>query len=479
MSGYTAVPLSPLHPQNLVEYYVNDSNAKLIVVTTEYVDLGHRVSKNCKTKLLILDEKLRQNASQMNPCKKSDMEGGLPPDFYNKSNAMILYTSGTTGQPKGVLLTHKNVIAQVTCLINAWKWSEKDTLLHTLPLHHVHGIVNALLCPQYIGAKCIMLPKFDSNTVWAYLLGINTNPDDRRISVYMAVPTIYSRLINEYQKVFSGDSKMVEYIRTTLKNRVRLMVSGSAPLPMTVYEKWLQISGHKLLERYGMTEIGMCLSNVYDSNRTPGYVGVPLPGVSVRLVRKIDDGEDNYISLLESTNVKGVVDTKVTSNWDSADNPIGELQVKGNNVFREYYNKPQATEQEFTIDGWFKTGDVAEYSLANKKFKLLGRQNVDIIKSGGYKISALSIETYILEHPRIADCAVVGVKDVEWGQIIVALVVLKPNVESLNIDEFKQWTKTKMPRYCAPKEVKVISVLPKNLMGKVNKKELIQNLAAL
>ncbi|KRT78177.1 AMP-binding protein, partial [Oryctes borbonicus] len=364
MSGHIAVPLSPRHPQNLLEYYANDSNAKLIVASTEYTDLIHRVSKNCKTKLLILDDKLRQNASQMNPVKMSDMEGGLSPDFYNKSNAMILYTSGTTGQPKGVLLSHKNIVSQITCLIDSWKWTEKDTLLHTLPLHHVHGIVNALLCPQYIGAKCIMLPKFDSNTVWAYLLGINTNPDDRRISVYMAVPTIYTRLINEHQKVFSGDSKMVEYIRTTLKNRVRLMVSGSAPLPATVYEKWLEISGHKLLERYGMTEIGMCLSNVYDSDRTPGYVGVPLPGVSVRLARKIDDGEDNYLTLLESTNVKGVVDTKVTANQDSEGNPIGELQVKGNNVFREYYNKPQATEQEFTIDGWFKTGDIAEYSLA-------------------------------------------------------------------------------------------------------------------
>lgn len=254
----------------------------------------------------------------------------------------------------GVLLSHKNIVCQTTCLIDAWKWTEKDTLLHTLPLHHVHGIVNALLCPQYIGAKCIMLPKFDSNTVWAYLLGINTNPDDRRISVYMAVPTIYSKLINEYQKVFSGDSKMVEYIRTTLKNRVRLMVSGSAPLPANIYNKWLDISGHRLLERYGMTEIGMCLSNEYHSDRAPGFVGVPLPGVSIRLVRKIDDGEDNYLTLLESGNTKGVVETKL-SGWNEAGNPVGELQVKGNSVFREYYNKPHATQQEFTIDGMLET----------------------------------------------------------------------------------------------------------------------------
>lgn len=147
------------------------------------------------------------------------------------------------------MISHKNLQSQITTLVDAWKWSPNDVLLHTLPLHHVHGIVNALLCPLYIGAKTIMLKKFNANTVWSFLLGITAQPDDRKTNVYMGVPTIYYKLVDEYHKVFKDDPKMVEHIKNTLKNKVRLMISGSAPMPMTLHEKWLEISGHSLLHR--------------------------------------------------------------------------------------------------------------------------------------------------------------------------------------------------------------------------------------
>lgn len=149
----------------------------------------------------------------------------------------------------GVVLSHKNLQSQITTLLDFWKWSSNDTILHTLPLHHVHGIVNALLCPLYIGAKTVMLKKFNANTVWSYLLGVGAKPDERKITVYMAVPTIYAKLIDEYKRVFKDDPKMVEYIRNTLKNKMRLMISGSAPLPASIFNKWLELSGHSLLER--------------------------------------------------------------------------------------------------------------------------------------------------------------------------------------------------------------------------------------
>ncbi|KAJ8970929.1 hypothetical protein NQ317_017247 [Molorchus minor] len=262
LSGQIAVPLSPLHPKNILLYYANDTNSKLLITTSQYAELMQRVSKNTHSHLHVLDNKLNLKCSQKVTENQSDLEAGLPLDFYDKNDALILYTSGTTGSPKGVLLSHKNLQSQITTLLDVWKWTWNDVLLHTLPLHHIHGIVNALLCPLYIGAKTIMLDKFNSNTVWSYLLGVNAKPDDRKITVYMAVPTIYSKLIEEYEKVFANDPKMVEYIKNTLQSKIRLMVSGSSPLPATVFDKWQEISGHQLLERYGMTETGMILSNM-------------------------------------------------------------------------------------------------------------------------------------------------------------------------------------------------------------------------
>lgn len=206
-----------------------------------------RIAKNTHSNLHVLDDKLKLNAVGKCASQPSDFDI----DHIQNENALIIYTSGTTGSPKGVVLTHQNLTAQINTLVNAWKWREDDVILHTLPLHHIHGIVNALLCPLYAGAKTVMLQKFDANAVWSNLLGLNVNalPDERKISVFMGVPTIYSKLIEEYHKVFCSDAKMIEYIKASLKNKVRLMVSGSAPLPTPLYNKWLEISGHRLLER--------------------------------------------------------------------------------------------------------------------------------------------------------------------------------------------------------------------------------------
>lgn len=469
ISGQIAVPLSYLHPQTMLEYYVMDCNAKLLVCPKKYADLMQRVAKNTSKPLYVLDEKLCQGSARKFPSKKSDMEAGLSPDFYNRANAMILYTSGTTGNPKGVVLSHKNLVSQTTSLLDAWQWTNADTLLHCLPLHHVHGIVNALLCPLYIGAKCIMLPRFDSTTVWSHLLGINTRASEGKISVFMAVPTIYMKLIQEYERVFAGDTKMMEYIRHTLRTKLRLMVSGSAPLPTPIFDKWLEISGHSLLERYGMTEIGMCLSNPYVGKRKPGYVGLPLPGVSVRLV----DPQDHII--LEASNHEGKLSTNYTSNEEHLQ---GELQVKGDSIFREYFNRPEATAKDLSSDGWFKTGDIASFCVKDGIFKLLGRSNVDIIKTGGYKVSALEIETHLLAHPNILECAVLGVEDKEgvWGQQVVAVIVLRDPMVHLNLDSLRTWAKGKMAEYAVPKVLKLVPVIPRNVMGKINKKNLVKEL---
>lgn len=407
------------------------------------------------------------------------IEGALDSHFYANSNATILYTSGSTAKPKGVVLTHKNIDAQIGCLVDAWKFNQNDCLLHVLPLNHVHGLVNALLCPLYVGGKTIMLPFFDGNTVWSKLLNVNTKSKDR-INMLMGVPTIYKILIEEYKKIFSKNPKMCEYIKSHCETKIRLMVSGSAPLPAPVFHQWRDITGHRLLERYGMTEVGMAISNTYIEDkirkREPGAVGMPLPGVTIKIADPVSGksllemkGESakgfwrNDQSIFESDSIIG------------EEKPVsGDLYVKGENVFKEYFGKPEETKKEF-IHGWFKTGD--SVSFENNTFKILGRTNIDIIKSGGFKISALQIETYLLEHPSIGDVAVVGLPDVTWGQKVAAIIVPndKKEIENeLEINKFKDWCLTRMASYSVPTVVKFVDKLPRNPMGKINKKDLLE-----
>ena len=221
----------------------------------------------------------------------------------------------------------------------------------------------------------------------------------------------------------------------------RLMVSGSAALPISTLEKWEKISGHTLLERYGMTEMGMAISNPYKGIRKPGHIGVPLAGVMIRIV-----DENNQ------TVAQGI---------------SGEIQVKGPNVFKEYWGQLEATEESFE-DGWFKTGDIAVFE--NGSYKILGRDSVDIIKSGGYKISALEIEELLRKHPAINDCAVVGIPDEEWGEIIGASLIMTSDQET--IGGIKEWLKGKLPGYKIPRKYLIQIDLPRNVMGKVTKKVL-------
>lgn len=401
----------------------------------------------------------------------------LNSQFYRKANALILYTSGSTGLPKGTVISHRNLQAQTQCLADAWNINSDDRILHLLPLNHVHGSVNALLCPLSVGAKVHMLSQFDPATVWSTLLNVNL-PSKDRVNLFMAVPTIYSLLIAEYDKVFGKNERMVEYIREQCEKKIRLMISGSAPLPATVFEAWHQITGHKLLERYGMTEIGMVLSNPLICDKTrdrlPGYVGAPLPDAEVKLV------DDNRVLVqVLGKREQGIWSSKPDPQLETANirsnekrEFIGELYVRGPSVFVEYYNKPDETENAFD-DGWFKTGDVAKYE--NGIFKILGRKNVDIIKTGAYKVSALEIETHLMEYPLIADVCVVGVPDPVWGQKIAALIVAKDASNPVTMKTLTAWCEERIASYQIPTIVKCVAELPRNAMGKLNKKEIVRD----
>lgn len=419
-AGGIAVPLCTKHPFSSIEYVINDTNASTIICSKEYEELLTPF-KSKEIRFLPLDE-------------IGDVIIQLPV-FDTSRRAMILYTSGTTGSPKGVVSTHHNIEAQITSLVTSWEWSKEDHILNILPLHHVHGIINILSCALWSGACCEFLPKFDARKVLALF-------KEGTLNLFMAVPTIYYKLIAQYELLPIEDQKEI----SNQLEQFRLMVSGSAALPISVLEKWKGISGQTLLERYGMTEMGMAISNPYRGERRPGHIGQPLAGIQIRIA----DEQDQVLSAGQT----------------------GEIQVKGPNVFQEYWNKPAATQKTFTKDGWLKTGDIAV--LANNYYRILGRNSVDIIKSGGYKISALEIEEVLRTYPTIKDCGVVGVPDEEWGEIIAASLILNSPNDSFDIPALQTWLKDKLPSYQLPRKYIIQEDLPRNVMGKVTKKALVE-----
>jgi malonyl-CoA/methylmalonyl-CoA synthetase len=277
-----------------------------------------------------------------------------------------------------------------------------------------------------------MLPRFDANTVWDHLAG-------GRLTLFMAVPTTYAKLIAAWES--ASLARRAELTRACA--RLRVMVSGSAALPVSILQRWKEISGHTLLERYGMTEIGMALSNPLRGERVSGSVGIPLPGVEVQLV-----GDD--------------------ANPVPSGTP-GEIEVRGPNVFAEYWGKPETTRDAFR-DGWFRTGDTA--MVEGSVYRILGRTNVDILKTGGHKVSALEIEEVLRKHPAVAECAVVGVPDPEWGERVAAAVVLHDGV-ALDLSSLRAWAKESLAPHKLPSRLLVLEALPRNAMGKVMKPALV------
>ncbi|CUE70897.1 long-chain-fatty-acid-CoA ligase, putative [Bodo saltans] len=415
-----------------------------------------------------------------------------------QNDSLMIYTSGTTAKPKGVVHTHSSIDNQVDVLRRAWRWTAEDTILNTLPLHHVHGVVNVLLCALTSGAHCIMSP-FDNATRIAHRL------DQGDISLFMGVPTMYTKLIDA---VSSFSPIEQTGWRGAVSQNIRLMVSGSAALPVPVLERFRAFSGHTLLERYGMTEVGMALSQPYNAQgRIPGTVGAPLPGVDTLLIGAKED------------------EAKTAGAKETAASPVltnGALALRSKSLFDRYWRNPKATMGELVVDDatglhYFASGDTVgqipapvlpssstkttSLSPSAPHFQILGRTSVDIIKHKGYKLSALEIETALLQEPNaFTEVAVFGFPREDVDEEVVAVValhshLLKTLLPSFTIpkdddtqqlsfapsavnDQLRKIGRHHLAHYKAPSRYIVVEKIPRNAMGKVNKKDLKKRVAA-
>ncbi|MGA5793092.1 acyl-CoA synthetase [Streptomyces cellulosae] len=359
--------------------------------------------------------------------------GSVPDDRERgpEDPALIVYTSGTTGPPKGAVIPRRSIASTLDALADAWRWTDADVLVHGLPLFHVHGLVLGTLGPLRRGGSVRYLGRFTTEGVAREL--------NSGATMLFGVPTMYHRIA----EALPAEPDLVRAL-----SGARLLVSGSAALPVHDHERITAATGARVVERYGMTETLMNTSVRVDGETRPGSVGVPLPGVELRLVE--EDG------------------TPVTS-YDGE--TVGEIQVRGPNLFTEYLNRPDATAEAFTADGWFRTGDMAVRDPSGD-VRIVGRKATDLIKSGGYKIGAGEIENALLEHPGVREAAVTGEPDADLGERIVAWVVPADPQSPPGLEELADHVAARLAPHKRPRVVRHLDVLPRNDMGKIMKRAL-------
>ena len=423
-AGFVYLPLNTAYRASEMAYFIENASPSVVVCAPKNFGwIAQTAFARGTAHIFTLDEPA-QGRNSGSLLSRAVHFGDRFDTVHRHSDdlAAILYTSGTTGRSKGAMLTHGNLVSNIATLHDVWQWQQGDVLLHALPLFHIHGLFVAAHGALYSGSKMISLPKFDSSEVIRHL---------PRSTIFMGVPTYYVRLL--------ADSA---FLREVCAN-MRLFISGSAPLLSDTFVQFAELTGHKILERYGMSETAMLTSNPYQGPRKPGTVGPALPGVSVRIV-----------------DADGLA---------CADNTVGEIQVKGPNVFKGYWQMPDKTAEEFTDDGYFKTGDVGFFD-DDHYLNIVGRSK-DLIITGGYNVYPKEIEALIDELPGVLESAVIGVPHPDFGEAVVAVIVPRAGV-TLVEQEIIQALKNSVANFKVPKQVHFVDELPRNAMGKVQKNRL-------
>ena len=424
-AGYVFLPLNTAYQSAEIEYFIGNAEPAVVVCTPRNFGWVSKIAFTAGTKHVFTLGDDRTGSLLERAVHCSDRH--TPAVKADDDLAAILYTSGTTGRSKGAMLSHGNMRSNAVMLKDYWGWRPGDVLIHALPIFHVHGLFVAIHAALLNGSKMIWLGKFDPRVV------IEKMPE---ATVFMGVPTLYVRMLAE------------PALTREAARHMRLFIAGSAPLLIETFTEWQRRTGHTILERYGMSETIMLTSNPYaadarygnQSERRGGTVGFPLPGVGLRV--RGDDGAELPVG------------------------EIGGIQVKGPNVFSGYWRMPEKTAEEFTADGWFKTGDVGKVDERGY-VSIVGRSK-DLIISGGYNVYPAEIEGYINEMPGVAESALVGVPHPDFGEVGVAVVIAKPGAQ-LDGEAIITALKGQLANFKIPKRCFVATELPRNTMGKVQK----------
>ena len=423
-SGIIPLPINPVYTDDELRYFLSDSGARLLIAEEGSQPLIEPIQRAVSSveKVMYAEPSGRRWAERGVTVQPFVSPFAAQPD----DGAIMFYTSGTTGPPKGCIMSQKSCVINLQRIIEAWGITREDRLMHVLPLNHGHGLYVALTGCLLAGCFILLKDAFDAEEVLKEI-------DEYQLSLFMGVPTHYHRFLK-----VGGAS------RFSLSS-TRLFVSGSAPLPEEVFKAFEQRFGHTILERYGMTEIGIHLTNPLNGRRLAGKVGLPLPGTEARIA-DISTGQ-----ILEQ-------------------GEVGELVVRGPNVFSGYWKKPEETEKSFSTDRWFKTGDLAKVDESGY-FSIVGRIK-DLIISGGLNISPLEVEKALNTHRSILESAVIGVPDSDFGERVVAYIVLKERCKPPSLKEIQDKCREHLAGYKKPKDICFVDQLPRNTLGKVLKKEL-------
>lgn len=426
--GAISLPLNPAYPASELRYFLHDAEIRLLFTYSDKRgDASAAVADLAACQQVVCIDNDADFAALTGGFSADESPAPLPDD--PGLTALMIYTSGTTGRPKGAQLSHGNLTANLNSLHTAWGWREDDVLLHILPIFHVHGLIVALHGALNAGATALLMRVFQAEDCLRTL-------EARQCTVLMAVPTIHRRLVSASNAT------------TVNLSHMRLITSGSDRLPDDLFARFERVFGHRLLERYGMSETSMLTSNPLRGERRIGSVGLPLPGVAVRIVNPEDDSP-------------------------LPDGEVGEVQVRGDNVTRGYWRQPEKTAEAFTADGWFRTGDLG-LREPDGYYTLKGRAK-DLIISGGYNIYPPEVERVLAAHPGVTASAVIGCPNDEWGETVTAVVVKRPGAR-VTEDEIIDYCREQLVRYKAPRRVLFAPSLPRNALGKVQKAQLRKSL---